>query len=178
MKIALTGPQGTGKTTLLNALAQRSEFEHYEFAREITRAIAEKGVAINEAGSNKTQLLIMSAHIENTLKENIIMDRCAIDGFVYTQWLYKNGLIDKWVRDYAMNVFEEIIEDYDYVFYISTEFALEDDGVRSTNRVFLEEVEDLFEEILDWYSIEYVKLTGTVEERLNQIIETVYEQSK
>jgi nicotinamide riboside kinase len=175
MKIALTGPQGTGKTTLLNALAERTEFQHYEFAREITRAIADKGVAINEAGSNKTQLLIMNAHIENTLKENIIMDRCVIDGFVYTQWLYKNGMIDKWVRDYAMNVFEEILEDYDYVFYIGTEFALEDDGVRSINRTFLAEVEDLFEEVLDWYSIEYCKLTGTVEERLEQILNTIYE---
>ena len=85
MKIAFTGAQSTGKTTLLQAVKSNEEFRYkYEFIDEITRRMVKKGLKINEAGGNTTQLLIMNEHIKNLLYQNVIMDRCVLDGVVYT----------------------------------------------------------------------------------------------
>ncbi len=73
MKIAFTGAQSTGKTTLLEALKANQSYKYdYEFVDEITRRMVKKGLKINEEGSDTTQLLIMNEHIKN----NIIVSIC------------------------------------------------------------------------------------------------------
>src|SRR6056300_857795 len=91
MRIAFTGAQSTGKTTLLNALKADEAFRYkYEFIDEITRRMQKKGLKINEAGGNTTQLLIMNEHIKNLLYENVIMDRCMLMG-----WFIPTGFTGK-----------------------------------------------------------------------------------
>ncbi len=97
MKIAFTGAQSTGKTTLLNRMKHDPMFNlEFDFRDEITRRMQRKGLSINEGGNDITQLLIMNSHIKNSLIDNVIMDRCALDGLVYTDWMsrkvkYSNG---------------------------------------------------------------------------------------
>ena len=118
MRIAFTGAQSTGKTTLLEAIKQNEEFRYkYEFIDEITRRMIKKGLKINEEGSDTTQLLIMNEHIKNILYPDVIMDRCLLDGVVYTEWLYQKNNVSKWVWEYARTVFEQYINRYDYIFY-------------------------------------------------------------
>lgn len=170
MKIAFTGAQSTGKTTLLDAIKSNQDYRYnYEFIDEITRRMVKKGLKINEAGSNTTQLLIMNEHIKNLLYENVIMDRCALDGIVYTHWLYNQGNIEKWVFEYAYNVFKHYKDRYDYIFYLKPEFKLVDDGVRSTNIQFRDEIVTLFEKYSQEISIPLINLTGTVEERVQEV---------
>ena len=110
MKIAFTGAQSTGKTTLLQAVKSNEEFRYkYEFIDEITRRMVKKGLKINEAGGNTTQLLIMNEHIKNLLYQNVIMDRCVLDGVVYTDWLHWEGKVQTWVWEYAKNVFDHYV---------------------------------------------------------------------
>ena len=47
------------------------------------------------------------------------MDRCALDGVVYTRCMYEKGQISDWVMDFAENVFTKIIDKYDYIFYLT-----------------------------------------------------------
>lgn len=174
MKISFTGAQSTGKTTLLEAIKQNEEFRYeYEFIDEITRRMVKKGLKINEAGSNTTQLLIMNEHIKNLLYENAIMDRCAVDGVVYTHWLYQQGKVQKWVWEYALNVFNHYKDRYSYIFYLKPEFDMVDDGVRSVNIQFRDEVVDLFERYIKQVNIPVVNLTGTVAERLEKFYITI-----
>ena len=120
MRIAFTGAHSTGKTTLLNELKNDKQFNlTYEFIDEITRRMTKKGLKINEGGDDMTQLLIMNSHISNVLKEKCIMDRCALDGVVYTRCMYDKGQISDWVMDFAENVFTKIIDKYDYIFYLT-----------------------------------------------------------
>lgn len=169
MKIAFTGAQSTGKTTLLEAIKQNEEFRYkYEFIDEITRRMIKKGLKINEAGSDTTQLLIMNEHVKNTLYTDAIMDRCALDGVVYTNWLYKKGNVSEWVYQYAENVFKKYISRYDYIFYLTPEFHIVDDGVRSIDTAFRDEIVNLFEYYVNTFSVPVIKLTGSVEERLEK----------
>ena len=174
MKIAFTGAQSTGKTTLLEAIKQNEEFRYkYEFIDEITRRMIKKGLKINEEGSDTTQLLIMNEHIKNILYPDVIMDRCLLDGVVYTKWLYQKNNVSKWVWEYAQTVFEQYINRYDYIFYLTPEFGIVDDGVRSIDVAFRDEIADLFEQYITTASIPVISLTGTVEERLDKFYITI-----
>jgi len=176
MKIAFTGAQSTGKTTLLNRLKHDPMFNlEFDFRDEITRRMQKKGLSINEGGNDITQLLIMNSHIKNTLIDNVIMDRCALDGLIYTDWMYGKKKVEQWVIEYAENVFNLLIDRYDHIFYLTPEFDIEDDGVRSTDIDFRNEIVDLFDHYIKLYKIPVIKLTGTVEQRLNKIKETINE---
>ena len=166
MKVSFTGAQSTGKTTLLEAIKQNEEFRYkYEFIDEITRRMIKKGLKINEEGGNTTQLLIMNEHIKNTLYTDAIMDRCILDGVVYTEWLYKEGKVTDWVLDYAKNVFEHYKDRYDYIFYLKPEFDIVADGTRSIDARFRDEIVDLFEQYVKKINIPVITLTGSVEQR-------------
>ena len=56
----------------------------------------------------------MNSHIKNSLIDKVIMDRCALDGLVYTDWMSRKGKVQQWVIEYADNVFKMLIGRYDY----------------------------------------------------------------
>tara|TARA_R110000851_G_scaffold31214_3_gene84579 strand:+ start:78 stop:608 length:531 start_codon:yes stop_codon:yes gene_type:complete len=176
MKIAFTGAHSTGKTTLLNELKGDKDFSlEYTFIDEITRRMTKKGLQINEAGNDMTQLLIMNSHVSNILKSNSVMDRCALDGVVYTRYMYEQGKVSDWVMDFAEKVHEKIIGKYDYIFYLTPEFDMEDDGVRSVNKGFQSRVVALFEDYILQCEIPVIHISGTVQERIKQIKEKINE---
>jgi len=176
MKIAFTGAQSTGKTTLLTELKSVAPYSYtYTYIDEITRRMIKRGVQINEGGDDVTQLLIMNSHLKNVLSDNVIMDRCALDGVVYTRYLYNRGQVSEWVMDYAEKVFQLIIEKYDHIFYLQPEFAIQHDGVRSTDEGFRDQIAKLFSEYILECEVPVVHLTGTVQDRLTQIKEVINE---
>ena len=165
MRIAITGAQSTGKSTLLRYLKQDEDLKGFEFIDELTRKIAAKGININEEGSNMSQIFTVTIHAENIVKDHFISDRCALDGLVYTKWLFDQGKVDKWILDYAMGVAKEVIPRYDYIFYLPAEIPIEDDGVRSANIKFRDEIVALFEIYAKELDVKLIELTGAVKDR-------------
>ena len=147
MRIAITGAQSTGKSTLLSFLKKDIDLRGFEFIEELTRQIAAKGIDINEDGGNFTQIFTVTIHAENIVKKHFISDRCALDALVYTKWLYDNKKVDKWILDYALGVAKEVLPRYDYIFYLPAEIPIEDDGVRSADKQFRDEILELFESL-------------------------------
>lgn len=145
----------------------------YTFIDEITRSIKKKGMSINEKGNDDTQTAIMNAHIENLKKgNNLVLDRCSLDGVVYTHYLYLHGKVSKDTFDYARQVFFETCLKYDKIFYLKPEFDIVEDGVRSNSVQFRDEIANIFESyIADFNLRKYnvVELTGSVEERLGAV---------
>ena len=168
MKIAITGAQSTGKSTLLNYLKKDEDLKGFEFIDELTRQIAAKGVNINEDGGNFTQIFTVTIHAENIIKKHFISDRCALDALVYTRWLYDNEKVDKWMLEYAEGVAKEVLPRYDYIYYLSPEFPIEDDGVRSANITFRDEILSLFEHYINVLNLNVITLTGSVAARAKQ----------
>lgn len=169
MLIAFTGTQSTGKTTLLNKLREDKDFEGFTFIDEITRNVGKAGMKINENGTDATQIAIMNAHVANSYKDNAIMDRCALDGVVYTEWLYNEGKVTENTYKYAENIYRSLINKYDYIFYLEPEFALVDDGVRSANIEFRDMILELFRKRIAKDRVKVIQLTGSVEERVSQL---------
>jgi len=104
MIYSFTGAQSTGKTTLLNKCKDQYKGT-WNFVDEVTRKVLRKGYKINLNGDNITQLFILNEHLHNhTRSDNCILDRCILDGYVYTCCLCIRGLVDDWVCEYACNM--------------------------------------------------------------------------
>ena len=165
MKIAITGAQSTGKSTLLRYLKNDDDLKGFEFIDELTRKIAAKGININEEGSNMSQIFTVTIHAENIVKDHFISDRCALDGLVYTKWLFDEGKVDKWILDYAIGVAKEVLPRYDYIFYLPAEIPIEDDGIRSANVKFRDDIVALFEKYTKEFNVKLIELSGSVKDR-------------
>jgi nicotinamide riboside kinase len=171
MKITFTGTHSTGKTTLLNELKNMDCFKDYTFCDEITRKIQRSGEKINEQGTDSTQLKIMDSHINNLQFNKSIMDRCILDGFVYTKYLATIGQIkNDDVMEYAKYAMLTHINNYDKIFYLVPEFGLVDDGVRSSNTKFQDDVLKIFDSTIKHYNIPVINIRGTVEQRMRTIL--------
>ena len=189
MIFSFTGAQSTGKTTLLEhfKMCNLGKFS-FEFIPEVTRLVKrEYEVPINESGDDMTQMLIMTEHIRNIYKGrtdnlvrgvNKILDRCALDGIVYTHYLLDKGKISRTTYDACDLIYRELRNKYDVIFYTSPkDVELVDDGERSVDKHFREDIIGLFDMYLQYGIIEkgprVVYLEGTVEERLETIKSTL-----
>ena len=167
MKIAITGAHSTGKSTLVAELQKDIKLsKQFEFRGNITRTIKGGNIKINELGTNETQLLVLSRHLDHYTPKNVILDRCALDGLVYTAYLFEKGVVNRETLRIAEAVFENL--KYDIIFYIPPEFDIVDDKTRSTNPEFRNRIVELFEEYMDSYGIFPIRLTGSVKERVAQ----------
>ena len=175
MIVSFTGAQSTGKTTLLNIL--KSKNKDINFIDEVTRRInREYDLPINESGSTLTQLMIIADHIANIYRKYdsdlVILDRCIIDGLVYSEWLYDNNNISISMIDLATEIYHSIYKKYDIIFYTDPkDVELVDDGERSIDKQFRDDIISSFD-----YRIKslnnVVVLSGTVEERLETVKKT------
>lgn len=180
MIVSFTGAQSTGKTTLLNKC--KEIYTNWYFVDEVTRLVGrEHNVSINETGTNDTQLLIINQHLINSLlpHSNVILDRCIIDGLVYTQYLVNTGKVEPWVLDICGHMYNHLIKKLDCVLYTCPDdIPIDDDGERSTNMRFRSDILDIFNQVLeDIYTynnnLQVVMLTGPVDERLKMITDVI-----
>jgi thymidylate kinase len=174
MIISFSGAQSTGKTTLLKEMQEL--YPEFEYIPEVTRLVKRiYDLPINEEGGDLTQLAIISQHLHNILlhhgkNHTVIMDRCSLDGVVYTQWLYEQGKVNLQTVMTANNIFRQTIELYDTIFYTNPrDVNIEDDGERSTDMQFRDEIIELFDFYMKDFKHKIIVLNGTVEERLQQI---------
>lgn len=182
MLIGFTGAQCTGKTTLLNLLKNKLNNSEWNFVPEVTRKVMREGLKINESGDDITQLFILKEHLQNHVvssDEKWILDRCVLDGYVFTRWLYEQGSVEKWVLSYACNLLSMLGERLDYILYTEPDdIPIEDDGERSINVQFRNDIIDIYEEVMestmstpgrDTWRGKIVRLSGDVDERMETI---------
>jgi nicotinamide riboside kinase len=184
--VSFSGAQSSGKTTLLRECWNRGDhqtrsndfFDQFDFVPEVTRLVKVKlGVNINEQGDNMTQLCIINQHLENYLihtnsNKSTIMDRCILDGLIYTQYMHDEGKVDCWVLGYARCIYEELIKKIDIIFYTDPSIPLVDDGERSTNDMFRAKITDHFDQYIKGLK-NVVVLKGSVEERMLKLRNTL-----
>lgn len=171
MRIGITGAQSVGKTTLLNALRSEVFFNEYAICDEVTRRVASYGLPINENGNDSTQRIIMNEHIVNIfMHEKMLTDRTALDCLVYSRYLYMEKKISPSTMHYVHNAFLKLWKEYDMVFYIEPEFSIVDDGTRSVDQNFRDEIDDLFGNTIKLNKINVIKIKGSVRERVDMVM--------
>jgi len=180
MLIGFTGAQSTGKSTLLNEMVHDKHFRKCSFVKEVTRKVAGKGLRINDHGDDTTQLFILSEHLYNHHAEErcMVLDRCIIDGYIYTRWLHKQGSVSDWVYKYACKLHDLLISRLDVVFYTHpVDVPLTNDGVRSVDIDFRNDIIDLYDEYISTRhtnaKTQLITLRGDVHARMKQIKQTL-----
>jgi len=185
VNITFTGPQCSGKTTLLKQMKQtRGIMDQFFYIDEVTRLVKrEFNVKINEEGANDvTQLLILNKELENLFKYDYelwpgcrgnVHDRCLLDGLIFTEYFYDKGLVSQQVWSQALTYWNRFHSKYDIIFYPDPrEIELVDDGERSIDVEFrnaiIEKYENYYLKQFQWKERVY-KLKGTVEERMERI---------
>lgn len=201
---SFTGAQSTGKSTLLSMcrdiLIPDPEWASYGghelgrrwvFIPEVTRLIKrEFHVDINEQGSDDTQLLIMNQHLINTIqfKHNVkkglghyyMMDRCIMDGLVYSKYLHNHGRIEDCTYDVVQSMFHRLLPSLDAIFYTHPEdIPIDDDGERSVDPRFRDEIVEIYDDVISggvrWTGHDFVVLKGDPQTRMQIIIDKLQE---
>jgi hypothetical protein len=177
LNISFSACQSAGKSTLLQECKKYYSSDKFEFVDEITRKVARQYsfAAINEKTNNTTQLLILNEVLINHIlprDKHVIMDRCILDSVIYTSYFVTLGVVDKWVFDYSVKLFDMLWPKLDIVFYPNPyEVPIVDDGERSTDVDFRNAIIHSFE---GWIKLpriakKIVTLEGSVEERMQKI---------
>ena len=177
MVISFTGAQSTGKSTLLNKLEVEDRFRKFNFVPEITRSLKKKyNLDINEDGNEFTQLITVNSHLYNYLDykgKDVILDRCILDGLVYTTYQYHTKKVSKEIYNYSEYLFKKLIGELDIILYTEPDIPLVDDGERSVDKEFRDIIINLFEEAIDHYKLNVIRLSGSVDNRMKTIYNIV-----
>lgn len=166
MRIALCGAHGVGKTTLAQKL---SEYFDLPVLEDIVVTAHHLGFVINEGTPLETQLWLTGKQLEQEkINTNFVADKCIFDYYVYAHALDMDSALIEVAKKVALNT-----HNYDHIFYIAPEFPIVDDGLRSLNVDFQSGVDKVYLSFLQNHNIPYVQLTGSVEERFQQILDQV-----
>jgi nicotinamide riboside kinase len=177
MKIAVIGPQNTGKSTFIQDFLKY--FKSYSTPNETYRDLVKKqGLNINQMTSVESQKLIRNflfAQLRSNEIKNIIFDRCLIDNYVYTYVQYEAGLIPKSFVDETYNMMIDSLDYADMYVLIpaSLSVGLVNDTLRDIDTKYIDKVNHHFLRILFELSrdrhINVKIISGSRDDRMEQI---------
>ena len=160
IKIGFVGAQGTGKTTAAYDLAAKLKKAGHDVyvLSEVARSCP---LPINEDATFEAQLWIMGKQLtrEQSAKGNILIsDRTLLDSFCYS--LRAN-------KDFFKNMFpfiKEYMKTYDAIFLLKpNDDYLIDDGTRSTNKDFRDEIDEIMMKCIDTLEIPVIDVEDKFE---------------
>jgi GTPase SAR1 family protein len=170
MRIGFTGTVSVGKTTLVNALKELSEFKDYNFATERSKYLRDLGIPLNTDSTLKGQTIFLAERCSELLHTNIITDRTVIDVMAFTACAES---IDAYHKMHFEEYASKFIEDYDWVFYVSpVGVSIEDNNVRTTNAKYRNEIDETIKYLCS-HNLDKIRnfgiVSGPIEDRIKQI---------
>lgn len=167
-RITFTGAHGTGKTTILKMFEDMG----ITVITEVVRRLARKGIPINTDGTDETQKAVFET-LNSELSQHVsyIADRCHIDALAYTKAQVARGKVSEDLFHSQLTAAAEFFENNPdiVVCYFPIEFDVVDDGVRSIDEDYRKEIDKNIIDIMNILGVEYTVITGTTEERFNQV---------
>jgi nicotinamide riboside kinase len=169
-RIVIVGSFSTGKTTLAEILARRLELP---LLPEVAREVASMGFRLDKDATPETEALIFLKQLNNEAAiPEFVGDRSLIDVMAYAGWVLDNQPYRK-----EMLLWEEcerlaerrLRTNYSHVFYLPIEFPIVPDDLRPDDPAFQKEIDRRVVGLLDAHGVAHRTLTGSVEERLDQI---------
>ncbi len=171
MRIGIVGTHGVGKSTLVSQLAMLLRIPPIE---EQARVVHGEGFELNEKATMSTQLYMLFKHFnkEDTFK-SFVSDRTPLDYIAYASLRNRLTKIEQYLfwemRQYALTRMNL----YDFIVYVPIEFGVEDDGVRSMDESFRSNIDSKIQNLLGSINNTIVTVTGSVQDRLDQIASAI-----
>ena len=175
MKIGLCGTISVGKTTLVKELSKLPQFKDYEVVTERSKYSRDLGIPLNLDSTHKGQLVFMAERASELLKDNLLTDRTILDVLTFTS--LSKSMTER-EKESIIQAGEHLIEDYDFIFYVSPEgVELEDNGVRAVDPKYREDLNSRLSVLIFKYK-DRIKnfgiLSGSTEERIKQLMGIVF----
>jgi len=166
MKIAIIGAQGVGKTTLANQISK--EYPDFKILPEAARLAKEVRYNIDQTATTETELWLIAKQIElEDGNEKWVADRSCIDLLAYIHHLFSK---ESTLIEFATKTLVPRFYNYDLVLYLpSGQFAIEDDGARTTDIKFQRAVDTRIRNVLEKHKIPFIKIVGSPKERLAKV---------
>jgi hypothetical protein len=169
-RIAIVGSFSTGKTTMAEALSQSLGLP---LLPEVAREVAAMGFRLDKDASPETEALIFLRQYNNELATpEFVGDRSLIDVLAYAGWVLDNqprrketALWDECVRLAERG----LRSSYSDVYYLPIEFPIVLDGLRPDDPAFQEDIDQRILKLLEVHAVDYLTITGSVEQRLRAI---------
>ena len=167
MKIGFCGTMSVGKTTLVNALKDLSEFKDYHFRTERSKYLMEMGIPLNTDSTLKGQLVFAAERASELMQKNIITDRTVVDVMAFAN-LSKS--MEAHEKHYLTSTLYYLIKEYDILFYVSPEgVEIENNGVRETDAKYRIAIDKEIKSITQMFRGNTITIKGTIEERIEQV---------
>ncbi len=177
MRLAVTGPQNTGKTTFIRDFL--SAFPNYVTPDETYRDVVRKNkLKLNRVAVEYSQRVIRDFLYKQTTEnkqKNIIFDRCVLDNLIYSLYQYEIGNFKKEFIDKTRKMVYDSLKHLEALIFIPTAVSvpLAEDGERDINTQYVDAINRLFiSEILEVArktKIKIFTITGNRETRIEQI---------
>jgi nicotinamide riboside kinase len=166
VRIAIIGSQSCGKTTLGRELSKKLDLP---MISELARRWNIEKVSQTELIDIQKELLNLQIE-EESKYEQFISDRSTIDNMSY--WLHNVANIVSYDdnRQYKMKAIENV-KTYSHIFLLVPEFYPKDDGFRNTDIIYQMRIDAIIQAILHLEGISHYKLTGSIENRVQQAME-------
>jgi len=186
MKLAVVGTQCIGKSTYIKDFLNK--WKMYTTPEKTYRdVVKEKNIPINRLGDEESQQIILDFLIDQAMScsktENVIFDRCILDNLAYSSWLHLNDKVSEKFLDKSRLLVRETLKMFDIIFFLPitkmSPVALVEDGVRDTDPVYREEIDNIFKAFLKSYHQEdgrvfpkgdsppIIEIYGSPEQRLS-----------
>lgn len=180
-KIAFTGAQCTGKTTLMHALIRHPEIEknNYHIQTESVRYLKDTYGLNIYSGNEIIQLSVLGMQIENSMQSgNWLLDRIGVDSYSYLCYYHerKNPEIDAKVKQLIFDTSKRIVNNYvDLIVFLRPEFPIIKDGVRVADPQQQKDVDAIMCQTIKDFGVEDKTITpqGSVEERVQCVLEAM-----
>ena len=167
MKIGFCGTMSVGKTTLVKALKELSEFKDYTFRTERSKYLMEMGIPLNTDSTLKGQLVFAAERASELMQEKIITDRTIFDVMAFSQL---STSMEDYHKFKINSVLFHLIDEYDILFYVSPEgVEIEDNGVRETDANYRMAIDKEIKSIIQMHRSNAPIVKGTVKERIEQV---------
>ncbi|MDQ4133433.1 MAG: ATP-binding protein [Actinomycetota bacterium] len=171
MKVAFVGSFSTGKTTLANAFAREWG---YPLLPEVAREVVALGFPLDQGATAETEALIfLKQWRAEAVHERFVADRSVYDVLAYADWVMEHREGNRkedhlWFEAREIAVLD-LRARYDFVFYLPIEFPIVLDGLRPDDTAFQADIDRRIKALLDGEDVPYHTLTGSIEERSNEV---------
>ena len=175
MKVAFVGSFSTGKTTLANLFAKEWD---YPLLPEVAREVVELGFPLDQNATAETETLIfLKQWRAESSHDHFVADRSIYDVLAYADWVMQHEREPRkedhlWIEARQIALMD-LRARYDHVFYLPIEVPIVLDGLRPDDTAFQADIDRRITELLKGADVMYHTLTGSIEERQEQVRKAV-----
>ncbi len=176
MRIAVVGPQNTGKSTFIQDFLKA--FPQFSTPAESYRDVVRKhNLQINQLTGTEAQ-----RHIREFMREqigsapdNTIFDRCLIDNYMYSRFGHAKGNVDEAFLKESRDIMRETAGQIDLYLFIPSALSipLVNDALRDTDPAYVDTVNrmctQIIMDLIREKGIDVEVIGGTREERIESV---------